>query len=309
MPFNGIATMNHHLIRIALVIPVHNRREITLQCLRSLSRIDVSGLSVRIFIVDDGSTDETSDSIRQYFPDVELISGDGKLHYAGGTNRGIEAALEWDPDFVVTMNDDAVFHDQFLKRLVETAIRNPHSIVGALLLLWSEPHRVFQVGQVWHTWKGGWDIPTNLTAFNVPPNAFEVECIVGNCVLFPVQAIRECGLMDERSFQYGWGDAQYIARLRKRGWATKIEPRAFVWCEPNTYPPPLHSLSAREVLKILFFDQKHPLNLQRQFMAVWESAPSKLQAAIAFAVFCGRLLLKSVMYGARNLLITPRLIR
>ncbi|MGB4989617.1 MAG: glycosyltransferase, partial [Pyrinomonadaceae bacterium] len=109
--------MNQDLIRVAFVIPVHNRREITLQCLRSLARIDRTGLSIKIFIVDDGSTDGTSDAIREQYPDVELISGDGTLHYAGGTNRGIEAAMKWPPDYIVTMNDDAVYHDQFLQKL------------------------------------------------------------------------------------------------------------------------------------------------------------------------------------------------
>src|SRR5687767_7398286 len=134
--------MSERLTKVALVIPVHNRRDTTLQALRSLERIDRSGLDVRIFVVDDGSTDGTSDSIRVLFPEVTLVEGDGSLHYAAGTNRGVEAALGWEPDYIVTMNDDAVFHEQFLQRLILTAQSHPRSIVGALLLLWNEPHKV-----------------------------------------------------------------------------------------------------------------------------------------------------------------------
>ena len=223
------------------------------------------------------------------FPEVEIIGGDGTLHYAAGTNRGIEAALKWNADFVVTMNDDAVFHENFLQLLVKTALKNPRSIIGALLLLWDEPHKVFQVGQKWKTLKGGWEIPENLTAFNVPPEAFEVECIVGNCVLFPVEAIRENGLMDEEKFPHGWGDAQYLMRMRKAGWKLLIEPKSFVWCEPNTNPPPLHSLSISEIFRIFFINRRHPLNLQRQFIARWESAPKKILAIPAFFFYCLRL--------------------
>ncbi len=284
-------------IKTALVIPVYNRRETTLQCLKSLSRINRENLDVKIFIVDDGSTDGTGDAVKANYPDVELISGDGTLHYAAGTNRGIEAALRWNPDFIVTMNDDAVFHDQFLQRLVETAEENPRSIIGALLLLWNKPHRVFQVGQKWKTLRGGWEIPEELTAFNVPTNAFEVECIVGNCVLFPVQAIKEHGLMDEKKFPHGWGDAQYLMRMRKAGWKLLVEPKSFVWCEPNTNPAPLHSRSLREILNILFINRKHPLNLQRQFIARWESAPSKILAVPAFAVYCLQILLKGLKFS------------
>ncbi len=285
--------MNENLIKVEIIIPVYNRRETTLQGLQSLSRIDKSGFAVHIIIVDDGSTDGTSDAIRQNFPEVQIVAGDGNLHYAAGTNRGISAALERKPDFILTANDDAVFHEQFLQRLIKTANINPRSIVGALLLLWSEPHKVFQVGQVWNTFKGGWDIPENLTAFNVPQAAFEVECLVGNCVLFPVEAVRENGLMDEENFPHGWGDAQYLMRMRKAGWKLLVEPKAFVWCEPNTYPKPLHQLPVSEILKILFKNRRHPLNLQRQFIARWESAPTKPKAFLAFMVYCFRLLGKA----------------
>ena len=281
--------MNEKPLRVEIIIPVYNRRETTLQGLRSLSRIAKSGLDVHIIVVDDGSTDGTSDAVRQNFPEIQIIEGDGTLHYAAGTNRGISAALDRKPDFIVTANDDAVFHEQFLQRLVKTALENPRSIVGALLLLWNEPHKVFQVGQVWKTFKGGWEIPENLTAFNVSKEAFEVECIVGNCVLFPAEAIRENGLMDEEKFPHGWGDAQYLMRMKKAGWNLLVEPKSYVWCEPNTYPKPLHQMPLREILKVLLKNRRHPLNLQRQFIARWESAPTKWQGLLAFMVYCAQL--------------------
>ena len=284
-------------IKIALVIPVFNRRETTLQGLQSLSRIDRENLDVRIFVVDDGSTDGTSEAVAKNFPEVVLIKGDGSLHYAGGTNRGIEAALNWKPEYVVTMNDDSVFHEQFLQRLVKTAQENPRSIVGALLLLWNEPHKVFQVGQSWKTFRGGWEMPENLTAFNVGQNAFEVECIVGNCVLFPAKAIEENGLMDEKKFPHGWGDAQYLMRMKKAGWKLLVEPKSFVWCEPNTNPAPLHSLSLKDILRTLFINRRHPLNLQRQFIARWESAPVKILAVPAFLIYCIHIGLKGFKFS------------
>lgn len=293
--------MDQQLTRVALVMPVFNRREITLQCLRSLRRVESTSLQIRIFVVDDGSQDGTSDAIRRDFPEVELIAGDGTLHYAAGTNRGIEAAMKWNADFVVTMNDDAVYHDQFLQRLIATATANPGSIVGALLLLWTEPHRVFQIGQVWKTLSGGWVIPDDLTAFSVGTEPFPVECIVGNCVIFPAEAIRECGLMDEVKFPHGWGDAQYIARFRRAGWKLLVDPRAFVWCEPNTYPPSLHEMSLGRMVEVLFKDRRHPQNLQRQFVARWHSAPTKVQAAISFAVHLGQLLIKSARFALKRI--------
>lgn len=289
--------MNDGIRKAALVFPVYNRRDITLQTLRSLKRLDTSGLSIRIFVVDDASTDGTAEAVRTQFPEVMLIQGTGSLHYAAGTNRGIAEALKWNPDYIVAANDDSVFASDFLKSMVAAADSNPHSIVGALLLLWNDPHKVFQVGQRWKSFKGGWVFPNDLTAFTVPSEPFEVECIVGNCVLFPTEAILENGLMDERRFPYGWGDAQYLIRLRKAGWRLIIDPRARVWCEPNTYPPPLHSMSIKEALRALFIDKRHPLNLNRQFAARWHSAPTKPKAVVAFIVYFLIIALKGVQYS------------
>jgi len=293
------------LKKVELVIPVYNRRETTLQALRSLSRIADTNLNVHIIVVDDGSTDGTGEAIRRDFPEVQIVEGDGTLHYAAGTNRGIAAALERQPDYIVTMNDDAIYHEQFLQRLVKTAEANPRSVIGALLLLWTEPHKVFQVGYEWKTTAGGWLQKENLTAFDYPQEPFEVEGMAGNCLLFPVEAILECGLLDEKKFPHGWGDFQYVVRMKKMGWQLLIEPKALVWCEPNTDPKPLHQLTKTEVLRILFRNRRHPLNLQRQFIMRWESAPTKRQAFLGFLAYLLSLTAKPLKLNAKNKLKAP----
>lgn len=292
--------MIQNLKKIELVIPVYNRRETTLQALRSLRRIDAKNLKIHTIVVDDGSTDGTSAAIEKKFPEVQIVKGDGTLHYAAGTNRGISAALERNPDYIVTMNDDAVYHEQFLQRLVTTAEANPRSVVGSLLLLWDEPHRVFQVGFEWKTLEGGWSQSEDSTVFDFPQIAFEVEGMAGNCVLFPVKAVRECGLMDEQKFPHGWGDIQYVVRMKKMGWKLLVEPKSYVWCEPNTHPKPLHHLPKKEILEVLFKNRRHPSNLQRQFIARWESAPTKAQAALGFFVYLLNLSTKSLKYSTKN---------
>jgi GT2 family glycosyltransferase len=281
--------MTEKLIKIEIVIPVYNRRETTLKGLQSLTKIDTEGFDVNIIIVDDGSTDGTADAIRLNYPQVKIIEADGTLHYAAGTNRGISDALTRNPDYIVTANDDAVFHDQFLQRLVKTAKENPRSVIGGLLLLWDEPHKVFQVDFKWKVLQGGWTQRNDLTVFDFPKTAFEVEGLAGNCVLIPVQAINEAGLMDEKNFPVGWGDIQYFVRMKKFGWKLMVEPRSYIWCEPNTYPAPLHKVSLNEKFKHLFINRRHPLNFQRQFIARWESAPSKSQALLGFFVYLSQL--------------------
>ena len=76
-------------IKVELIAPVYNRRDTTLQCLRSLHRINSTGLDVHIIIVDDASPDKTGAAIEKEFPHVQVVYGDGTLHYAAGTNLRI----------------------------------------------------------------------------------------------------------------------------------------------------------------------------------------------------------------------------
>ena len=283
--------MSEKNIHVEIVTPVHNRRDITLQCLRSLSRINSKGLDVHVIIVDDGSTDGTAEAIVKQFPEVELIKADGDLWFTEGTNVGVRAALKHNPDYVLMMNDDQVFDADFLFYLVETAEKNPRSVVGPLLLLWDTPHKIFQTSPRWNTWAGGWQHWHHQTVWTVPKKPWQVESIVGNCVLVPKKAIDECGLMDSRRYP-NFGDAEYTPRLRKKGWQLLIDPRSRVFCQPNTLPSRVKKMSLRQKLDALFINLKHNHNLRRRFYANWDSAPTKIQGVAGFTIFFVRLLLK-----------------
>jgi len=279
--------------RVEIVTPVHNRREITLQCLRSLAHIETEGLDIHIIIVDDGSTDGTSEAVMQEFPDVEIIRGDGNLWFTEGTNVGVRAALKHNPDYVLKINDDQVFDSNFLQFKVETAEKYPRSIIGSLLLLWDVPHKLFQVSPKWETWQGGWQFWDEQTIWTIPKKPWNVDIIVGNCVLVPVQAIREEGLMNSKRYP-NFGDAEYTPRLKKKGWQLLIEPRARVFCQPNTIPPRVTKMPLRNKLDALVFNLGHNHNLRRKFYAHLEGAPTKLQGFISFWVFFARVAWKKI---------------
>lgn len=280
-------SLREKLTRVEIITPVHNRRDITLQCLKSLARINKTGLDVHIIIVDDGSTDGTSEAVAENYPEVEIVRGDGNLWFTAGTNRGIEAALKHDPDYVLTINDDAVFDENFLQLMIETAEKYPRSVIGALLLLWDMPHKIFQVSPQWDFWAGGFRHWVQQTIWTVPKRAWEVELIVGNCVLFPAEAIKECGLMNEKKFPH-FGDAEYTPRMRRKGWRLLIEPRARVFCQPNNLPPRVRQMPLKKMFKTLFIDLGNAHSLRRRFLATWYGAPNKLEGFLAFPIFCIR---------------------
>lgn len=277
--------------RVEIVAPVHNRKQITLQCLRSIGRLRTDGFDIYTVIVDDGSTDGTSEAIREQFPDVEVVRGDGNLWFTEGTNVGVRAALKHSPKYVLMINDDQVFDSDALAFMIETAEKHERSVVGSLLLLWDTPHQLFQVSPVWETRLGGWRHWYKQTVWTIPDKPWLVDVIVGNCVLVPADAFREAGLMNSKHYP-NYGDAEFTPRLAKLGWKLIIDPRARVFCQPNNLPVKVTRSTLPEKMRMLVTDVGHPHNLRRRFRAMWDSAPTKLDAVVGFGVFLGRLVLR-----------------
>ena len=271
-------------LRVEIVTPVFNRRELTLRWLRSIRRLNSDGLDIHVVIVDDGSTDGTADAVREQFPEVEIVQGTGDLWYTAGTNRAIEAALKHDPDFVLACNNDSIFEQDCVKIMVECALRHERSVVGAVLLNWETPHKIFQVAPQWQFWAGGMRHWHQQTVWTLPKRAFEVGLIVGNCVLYPTAAIKEAGLMDEkRLIQYG--DAEYTPRMKRLGWKLLIEPKARVFCLPNDPPPGLGTMSLRQKLRALFVNSGNANSLHRRVYTTMFPAPNKLLGLLAVPIF------------------------
>ncbi len=281
---------------IGVVMAVYNRRDTTLRALKSIYDADTTGMTLHVVVVDDGSSDGTSEAIRRAYPDVEIVAGDGTLFYGGGTNAGLRRVLAAGADYAVIANNDAVFNRQVFVELLRCARTYPDSVVGALLLLWDTPHRVFQVGQSWDTWYGGWRIPTRLTAFTVPQEPWVVEALAGNCILVPASALNTFGLLDDARFPHLWADVEFSVRVRRRGWRLLVAPRARMFCEPNTNPPPLSS-GLRTAGHALFVNTTHQLNVGRRWRMLWHAAPTRMSGLMACGIYVLRLVQRGLRLG------------
>ena len=91
-------------VSVVTVIPTWNRRHDTLACLASLARLVTPGLTHRVVLVDNASTDGTVAAVRAAWPRLELVELVRNLGFAAAVNRGVDWALAADADWVLVLN-------------------------------------------------------------------------------------------------------------------------------------------------------------------------------------------------------------
>src|SRR5688572_9675715 len=118
---------------ISVVIIHYNTEADTLDCLKSLTKIQVKGFKYSVVIVDNGSRE--SFALPPAFADspFEVIRSESNLGFTGGNNLGISYALEkYHSDFLVLLNSDTTVDPDFLTALYMCAKEHPRlGLIGS----------------------------------------------------------------------------------------------------------------------------------------------------------------------------------
>lgn len=220
-------------MRIAVLMTCHNRRELTLRCLRALhAALPARDRAwVQVILVDDGSTDGTSAAVRREFPGVELLSGDGSLFWAGGMRKAFGHALGRGYDHYLWLNDDTLLHPGAVDGLLDAYGQVAGAGEGAVV-----------VGSTCDASTGRLSYGGSLRASRwrpmrfqlIAPGALPLPCDVfnGNCVLISSAAAQAVGNIDP-VYVHGMGDFDYGLRARAAGIRCWIAPGVVGTCSNN----------------------------------------------------------------------------
>mgnify|MGYP003998760659 FL=1 len=98
----------------------YNRKAKTLQSISKLYlQNDINNINLEIFLVDDASKDGTSNFVKKKFPNVNIIKGNGKLYWGGGTSLAWEEAIKKKNfDYYLWLNDDTYLKKNALNILL-----------------------------------------------------------------------------------------------------------------------------------------------------------------------------------------------
>lgn len=207
---------------VYVVLLVWNNWRDTVGCLNSLQGMGCGNW--RAVIVDNGSTDDSVQRIRESHPTAMFIENGRNLGFAGGCNAGIRQAIEDGADYVWLLNADTTVEKDALGAMVNRAMQEPTiGAVGSVIYWMDEPSKV-------QAWGGGyvnfWIGRSRHFGKRVVDS--ELEFITAASMLIPRQALTSVGLLDEGFFMY-WEDSDYCYRMREAGWRIATAPDSVVY--------------------------------------------------------------------------------
>lgn len=205
-----------------ICIPVFNRIEFTLKCLRTLKAQTFQNFAV--VICDHGSTDDTSLRIREEFPDVIIINADNNLWWTGAINRCVLYVLKHagTDDYLLTLNNDTELPLDYLSEFAILSRKYPHSVLTSVTYDIFTRKRV-SIGnrQNWLTAKSK---AVTFEQDHLPDdkNVIEITHASGRGTLFPVAVFRQVGLYDEQHLPHYGGDYDFSLKARRAGFPIYI---------------------------------------------------------------------------------------
>ena len=258
--------------KVCIIILNWNGREDTLECLESLYQNKYD--NYRVILVDNGSTDDSIEKIKEYLkgglevtsnffnyqenkpikftqlnedeivkelnvPPGNLILIENRQNhgFARGNNIGIQFALNnYEPEYVLLLNNDTVVDPEFLVEMVNTAQScGGVGFIGPKTYLYNEENVIQAAGGGNIDFSRG---ESHEIGFMKKDNGkydenIKIDYVGGSCLMVKREVIEKVGLLDENYFMY-WEDVDWCFNGREAGYKSIYSYKSKIWHKYGT---------------------------------------------------------------------------
>lgn len=205
--------------KIYICIPIHNRIELTINCLRSIYKQGYKNFQV--IICDDGSTDNSSEIVKREYSDTIILQGNGNLWWTGAINKCISKAISMadDNDFILTLNNDTELLDDTLNLLAIQSIKNNYSIIAALNIFYNRRNKIERSAFIQTKFTKRFKSVTKWgEAKNNRTGLIPIDMASGKGVLIPIFIYKKIGIYDQEKLPHYHADTEFIFRAKRNGY-------------------------------------------------------------------------------------------
>lgn len=212
---------------VSIIIPIFNKKELTLSCLRSLNGIDTN-VNFEVIIVDNASTDGSKEELENLKDGLRynLIYIHNEINYgfAKGNNIGSKSASF---NNILFLNNDTIAKEDFLSSSLKILNSNNVGIVGIKLLY---PDSSIQHGGIAFNDKKRPEHIYKFYAGNYPLADYilPLQAVTGACLFIKKSLFEKLNGFEE-SYINGWEDIDLCFRVRKIGLAVYYNGQAKIY--------------------------------------------------------------------------------
>ncbi len=257
----------NNLPTICVVIPTWNRCEDLIECINSVYETHYPFLD--IVVVDNASSDGTSDAIKNLFPKVSVIQLNENFGASVATNKGINFAIHAKADYILRLDSDIIVDKNMIHEMIKFALLNSNAgIIFPKIYRYDKPDTIWYTGAQ----RNPILIISKVDNYNVVDdnkNDFvrEIDFVPSAAILMPSNIFELIKGFDENFFVYS-EDFDLCMRVKKVKRKIFFVPFAKAWHKIGSEKLNEFGLFHFYRSKLLFY-RKHSSGLHRALLVFY----------------------------------------
>jgi GT2 family glycosyltransferase len=219
-----IVLARHQKPKVSIVIPVHNKFELTYNCISSINDA-LTNVTFDIVVVDDASSDETLLSPLMFQGGCQVVRTLRNEGFIGACNLGASRASG---EYVLFLNNDTIVNDGWLDALSETLDDDPSIGVVGSRLLFADGVLQEVGGIIWRdasAWNWGRGQDKSHPTYSFMRDA---DYVSGASLMIRRALFEQLGGFDDFYAPAYYEDTDLCFRVRQAGLRVVVQPRSTI---------------------------------------------------------------------------------
>jgi hypothetical protein len=218
------------LPKVIFIILNYNGLKNTIQCIESLFKIEYKNYKIILF--DNNSQKNEYEILKnRYENNIIIIKNPENYGKVKGSNIGIKYALNYDPDYIMLLDNDIVVEKNFLIKLIRIGeLYKDIGILSPVSFYYSNRKKIEFCGAKINWWKGLYEYRDYLNYNNIKKILYiKTDYVRGSHMLIKKNVIKNNGLFDYLTYKIHYEELDYCIRAKKLGYKSACVPKSIIY--------------------------------------------------------------------------------
>ncbi|WP_128982550.1 glycosyltransferase family 2 protein [Halarcobacter ebronensis] len=204
---------------LGIVICNFNKVDYLKGCLETLFKSNFENLSYDVIVVDNASTDGSSEFVKKNYPSVILLQNEENTGGSGGFDRGIRYCIDKKYEYVALLDNDILLEENTIINLINYIKENPKvGVVGSKICTMDNPEIVQEMGS-FIDFENKFNFEVPLKSYkddNTLPEVVVCDYVPACCLVTTKEILEKVGSFNTDHFIY-WDDMDWCKRVTNLG--------------------------------------------------------------------------------------------